>query len=273
MFDHKEQQGFMTLAIGADYLEMAYLQALSIKLVMPDARYCVAVDSDTQDLITDKQSQVFDYVRTVPDTDWPMEREPDLFSSSPFKETIKVEADLLFTRNVDHWWNALRLKPVVLATHCRNLQDQVVVDTGYRKFWVDNDLPNIYNGMMYFRFTREATEFFRLARTLYKHYNHIRDNVLINCREERPSTDVVYALAAKMYGVENCTMPSLDYFNFVHMKPHIQGWPGSSKWTDTVMCETDPPVIRINNINQLNPVHYHVKEWCTQELIEQYERA
>ena len=117
----------------------------------------------------------------------------------------------------------------------------MVVDTGYRKFWVDNNLPNIYNGMMYFRFTREATEFFQLARTLYKHYNHIRDNVLINCREERPSTDVIYALAAKMYGVENCTMPSLDYFNFVHMKPHIQGWTGSSKWTDTVMCETDPP--------------------------------
>jgi len=273
MFDHKEQQGFMTLAIGADYLKMAYLQALSIKLVMPDARYCVAVDPTTQELITDKQSLVFDYVRTVGATDWPMEREPDLFSCSPFKETIKVEADLLFTRNVDHWWDALRLNPVVLATHCRNLQDQVVVDTGYRKFWVDNDLPNIYNGMMYFRFTREATEFFQLARTLYKHYNYIRDNVLINCREERPSTDVIYALAAKMYGVENCTMPSLDYFNFVHMKPHIQGWAGSSKWTDTVMCETDPPVIRINNINQLNPVHYHIKEWCTQELIEQYERA
>ena len=118
MFDHKEQQGFMTLAIGADYLEMAYLQALSIKLVMPDARYCVAVDSDTQDLITDKQSQVFDYVRTVPDTDWPMEREPDLFSSSPFKETIKEKEDLLViddsptasTENLDTLKNNVNMK-------------------------------------------------------------------------------------------------------------------------------------------------------------------
>ena len=32
MFDHKEQQGFMTLAIGADYLKMAYLQALKYKV-------------------------------------------------------------------------------------------------------------------------------------------------------------------------------------------------------------------------------------------------
>ena len=90
MFDHKEQQGFMTLAIGADYLKMAYLQALSIKLVMPDARYCVAVDPTTQELITDKQNKVFDYVRTVNATDWPMEREPDLFSSSHFKGFVPL---------------------------------------------------------------------------------------------------------------------------------------------------------------------------------------
>ena len=237
MFQHEEQQGFLTLAIGEQYLTMAYLQALSIKLVMPDARYCVVTDAETKDLLTEKHIQTFDYIKLVESTD------------------------------------ALRLKPIVLSTNCRNFKDEVVVDTNYRKFWVDNDLPNIYNGMMYFRFTREATEFFQIARSLYKHYDYIRDNVLINCREKRPSTDVIYALAAKILGIDKCTIPSLDYFNFVHMKPHIQGWPGADKWTDTVMCETDPPILRINNINQLNPVHYHVKEWCTQELIEQYERA
>jgi hypothetical protein len=273
MFQHEEQQGFLTLAIGEQYLTMAYLQALSIKLVMPDARYCVVTDAETKDLLTEKHIQTFDYIKLVESTDWPMNREPDVFVKSPFKETIKIEADLVFTRNVDHWWDALRLKPIVLSTNCRNFKDEVVVDTNYRKFWVDNDLPNIYNGMMYFRFTREATEFFQIARSLYKHYDYIRDNVLINCREKRPSTDVIYALAAKILGIDKCTIPSLDYFNFVHMKPHIQGWPGADKWTDTVMCETDPPILRINNINQLNPVHYHVKEWCTQELIEQYERA
>jgi hypothetical protein len=273
MRQHEEQQGFLTVAIGEHYLTMAYLQALSIKLVMPNARYCIVTDTATKDLLTEKHIQTFDYIRLVEPTDWPMEREPDVFIKTPFKETIKVEADLIFTRDIGHWWDALRLKPIVLATNCRNLRDQIVVDKGYRKFWVDNDLPNIYTGMMYFRFTREATEFFALARKLYKHYNTIRDTVLINCREERPSTDVVYALAAKMYGVEQCTIPSLDFFNFVHMKPHIQGWPSDNKWTDTVMCEVDPPVVRINNINQLNPVHYYVKEWCIPELIEQYERA
>jgi len=97
----------------------------------------------------------------------------------------------LFTRNIDHWWTALRLRNIVLSTNCRNIEDQVVVDREYRKFWQDNDLPNVYNGMMYFRYTREAVEFFTLARQLFANYEYIRDNLLINCREERPSTDVI----------------------------------------------------------------------------------
>ena len=114
MLQHKEQQGFLTLAIGEDYLNMAHLQALSIKLVMPDVNYCLVTDPDTFKLVTKKQKELFDYIRVVDETHWPMEREPDVFIKSPFKETIKVEADLVFTRNVSHWWDALRLKPVVL---------------------------------------------------------------------------------------------------------------------------------------------------------------
>jgi len=276
MFNHQAPRGFLTLACNTNdnnYLEMAYVQALSIKTVMPDALYAVAVDTATEQQITEKQRKVFDYIVPVSTSSWPMSAEPELFWRTPFKETIKIEADLLFTRNVDHWWNALRLRNVVLSTNCRNIEDQVVVDVEHRKFWTDNDIPNVYNGMMYFRFSKEATEFFTLAHRLFVNYDYLRDNVLINCREEKPSTDVIYALAAKLLGVEQCTIPSLDFFNFVHMKPHIQGWPGSMEWPEVAMAEVDPPVIRINNLNQYNPVHYHVKHWITDSIINKYEHT
>ena len=45
---YKAQQGFMTIAQNSadvDYLRLAYLQALSIKLTMPGSLYAVAVDT------------------------------------------------------------------------------------------------------------------------------------------------------------------------------------------------------------------------------------
>lgn len=276
MFNHKAQQGFLSMACNnsdVDYLELAYVQAMSIKLVMPSSLYAIAVDHKTEKLLKPKHQKVFDYVVSIDSVEWPMSQEPVLFYKTPFKETIKLEADLLFTRNISHWWRALRLKNIVLSSNCRNIEDKIVVDSEYRKFWKDNDLPNIYNGMMYFRFSEDAVKFFTTAQRLFNNYDYIKDNILINCREERPSTDVIYSLAAKIVGVEKCTIPSLDFFNFVHMKPHIQGWPGTTNWHDVVLSEIDPPVIRINNLNQYNPVHYHVKNWITDSIINRYENA
>lgn len=276
MFNHKVQQGFLTLAYNSnkvDYLELAYLQALSIKATMPNAKVAVVVDAKTKKNVNAKIEKVFDFIIEGKNSEWPMEIEPDLFWLTPFKETIKLESDLVITRNIEHWWHALRLRNVVLSTNCRNLEDTIVIDTEYRKFWLDNDLPNIYNGMMYFRFSQEATLFFNTAKKLYKHYDYLRDNILKNCREERPSTDVIYSLAAKIVGVENCTIPSLDFFNFVHMKPHIQNWHGHVDWDEMVVCEIDSPMVRINNLNQYNPVHYHVKRWPTDSIINKYEHT
>jgi hypothetical protein len=82
---------------------------------------------------------------------------------------------------------------------------------------------------------------------------------------------VLYALAALMIGEETCTMPSMDFLNFVHMKPGFNGWSDLYSWMETVMNERDGDMIRINNLNQYHPVHYHAKEYATQELIKYYE--
>jgi len=55
VFNHQAQQGFLTLACNTsncDYLELAYVQAMSIKIVMPKALYAIAVDAETESKIT-----------------------------------------------------------------------------------------------------------------------------------------------------------------------------------------------------------------------------
>jgi hypothetical protein len=276
---HQEQQGFLTIAqntVETNYLQLAYLQALSIKITMPGSKYAVLVDAATLKLVTEQHRRVFDYVIEIvndlaTDSEWKLANEWQAFDLTPFKETIKLESDIVFTRSVSHWWTAFRLRDLVLSTGCRDYQGKLSAAREYRRVFDDNQLPDTYNGLMYFRYTKTATQFFNLARQIYANWEYVAKNLLKNCRDLQPTTDVVYALAAKILGVEHCTLPSLDYINFTHMKPAINGW-SNAPWTEQAVCELAVPMLRIANLNQYHPVHYHVKTWASEEVIKEYER-
>jgi len=274
-----EQQGFVTFAQNTEqvnYLKLAYVQAMSIKLVMPTAKYAVIVDEATLAKVEDRHRQIFDYVIKLPfdsaqDDTWKLRNEPQVFELTPFKETIKLESDIVFTRSIEHWWTMFRLRNVVLSLGCRDYQGEASEVRRYRKIFDDNNLPDTYNGLMYFRYSREAYDFFDIAESIYNSWNFIKDNVLVNCREELPTTDVVYAMAASHLGVENCTLPEIDFVNFTHMKNAINTWPETTPWPELVLSELDLPMIRVNNINQYHPFHYQDKNWVTDEVVERFE--
>ena len=272
------QQGFLTIAQNTDevdYLRLAYVQAMSIKLTMPDSLYAVIVDEATLAEVTDRHRKVFDYVIPLSydyaqDSNWKLANEWQVFNLTPFKETIKVEADIIFTRSIDHWWTAFRLHNVCLSTHAKTFTGSLLPGfSKYREVFESNQLPDVYNGLMYFRYTQEARDFFMCASRIFENWD-IVSNDLIKCNA-KPSTDVVYAIAALIMGEEMVTMPSLDFLNFVHMKSGVNGWSDARSWLETVMNERDGDMIRINNLNQYHPVHYHDKTYCTQELIKYYE--
>lgn len=275
---HQEQQGFMSIAQNSDvdYLQLTYVQAMSVKLTMPGSKYAVAVDSKTLESVTDAHRKVFDYVITIEDDQaendtWKMRNEWQAFYLTPFKETIKLESDLVITRDISHWWTAFRLRNIVLSTGCRDYLGKSSDTRAYRKLFDDNSLPDVYNGLMYFRYTPEAAEFFWWAREIFENWEYVRDNLLKNCRNDEPTTDVVYALAAQIVGEELCTLPEMDYINFTHMKPMVNKFSQVVPWNELVMCETSLPMIRINNVNQYHPLHYQEKSWVTDELVKEYE--
>lgn len=276
---NKQGQGFVTFAINTnevDYLRLAYLQALNIKTTQADASFSVIVDHATQEKIDARHTDVFDYIITcdssgVGNRETNFQRESQVFRLTPYKETIKLESDLLFTRDISHWWTALRLKNLVLATGCKNYWQLSSPVRKYRRVFDDNKLPDVYNGLMYFRYSQEAHKFFSLAEYVFANWHAVRDT-LKNCRDQTVSTDLVYAVTAHILGAEEYTIPSLDFFNFVHMKSGIQGWSDEHDWTNYAVSEIDNDILRINNVNQYSPVHYYHKEFATDDLIEYYEQ-
>ena len=276
--EFKEQKGYLTIAQNSehDYLTMAYLQALSIKATQKINSYAVLVDDETAAQITDKHRKVFDHVIELPndyakDDSWKLANEWQVWSCTPFKETIKLDSDIILPNNIDHWWRIMQEKDVCCTAQIRNYEGEVSTASNYRKLFIDNNLPNVYSGFTYFRFTKFSMEFFNIVRYVFENWELFRDQILKGCRQDYPTTDEAYAIAALMMGAENCYLP-FDIPSFVHMKGAIQGWSHLTKWTEHLYAQVDGNTLTVGFNRQTYPFHYVEKGFATEEIIEKYER-
>ena len=234
----------------------AAVLARSIREWHPGAKIC---------LLTDKPMEHcdFDLVTTLPHGDqatqeWKLVNDWQVFDATPFRETIKLEADMMITSFIDHWWTMLRNRDIVVSTGARDWKDQQAVARHYRQVFDANNLPDVYNAITYWRRSETAKQFFDTVRDIFQNWEEYQK--LLKFPEEIPSTDVVYAMAANIIGPELCTMPFADYPRIVHMKRHIAGTEREA-WVDELVWEYKNYMMRVNSMAQWGAFHYNVKDW------------
>ena len=262
-----KDQGYLTFAQGEQYLQCAYLLALSVKTYCNINDFTVVTDCEVPEYMLTAFDQVV-HLDTLP----VFANECLAWTLTPYRETFKVESDMLITSNIDHWWAGCRLRDVTFTTKICNYRGQVVNDTKHRQMWKENQLCNAYNGFMYFCHCVETKEFFHRCRIVLDHFDIYKNKILSNCRHEYADTDVFMSIAATELGTEFFSVPTLDYPTFTHMKPHINHF-NTDDWRDSVhWALTDDMIFCVNGYAQTRPFHYYHKDFCTQELIERYER-
>jgi len=200
---------------------------------------------------------VFDHVIPLPygdlggyANDW------QCFVASPYRQTIKLEADMIAASSIDHWWTLFEKRDVIISQGCRTFYDKLAESRYYRKIFDQNNLPDVYNAITYWRLSQTAKEFFDLVRAIFENWNEYKK--LLKFPDNNPTTDIVYAIATVIIGLENVTLPAGLGPTIVHMKRYINPIQ-TTDWTKELVWETDP--LRINTVAQFGLVHYHVKEW------------
>lgn len=178
--------------------------------------------------------------------------------ASPYRQTIKLEADMLAASPVDHWWTLFEHRDVVISQGCRTFYDQPATSRFYRKFMDENSLPDVYNAITYWRRSKTAFEFFSLVRDIFQNWDKIKR--VYKYPEETPSTDCVYGIAAQIIGIEKVTLPTGIGPSIVHMKKYIQGCHGDD-WTEELVWERVGAGLRIQTVAQTGFFHYHKKSW------------
>lgn len=254
-------KGFIVLAQNTknvNYVKCAEVLANSIRRTMPAANVTL-ISNDI------KKSKYFDKVIKLPygdlepNSDWKLINDWQVYEASPYDYTIKLEADMFIPSSIDYWWDVLMHRDVVVANTIRNFKQEISDIKAYRRFIVDNKLPNVYNAITYFKKGPLAEKFFGMVRTIFENWHEFTP--MLKCNpDEKATTDWVYAIACHIMGEENTTMPFFKEMSMVHMKQFINGMP-TENWTDTLIYEILPETLRINTFPQRYPFHYTIKNF------------
>jgi hypothetical protein len=235
-----------------DYLSCARQLARSIRQWHPDANISAITVKRCDD-------PVFDHVIPLPygdlggfANDW------QCFAASPYRQTIKLEADMYAATPIDHWWTLFEKRDVVISQGCKGLYNEPSNNRTYRRLFDENCLPDLYNAVTYWRLSSTAKEFFELVRSIFENWDQFK--TMLKFPDESATTDVVYAMAAVIMGVETVTLPPAVGPQITHMKrgiiPTI-----TDDWTNELVWETTDPGLRIHTVAQSGFVHYHIKDW------------
>ena len=256
-------KGFLWFAQNndkTDYVDISIKLAESIKRHNRENKICVITDEKSK-----FENKFVDVVKVMKhdesaDHEIKWANEYKAFSLTPFTHTIKLESDMLWTINTDWWWHHLAQHDLVFSVDCFDYRSNIVKDTLYRKLFLRNHLPNIYNGLMYFRRSKKAQRFYNIVESIVKNWEKVRTEMLIACHDKYPSTDVVFALAYRIMDPTASELIDYDWFKFIHHKPDINGLNRILNQNDYLLPHSNNGRVYIGETRVSRLWHYHDKE-------------
>lgn len=283
-------RGYVTIAENSgdiDYLRMAYALDLSLKATQKPGynNLTVLVTPGTQ--VPEKYDAAFHimelpWVDDAKDEDWKVHNKWKYLHCSPYDETVFLDADMLFLRDVSHWWDIMATQDIWFSTNPLTYRGTSFEGNYYREVFKKNNLPNIYTAFTYFKKTPLTYEIFHMVELITHNWEHFEYEFLSEMRPKRFSMDVAFALALKLTDhISDATNSYWDVPKFIHMKTRGQGWRPKHNlekslqedWTKYVPIYFTPQLeLKIGAYKILEPFHYHVKSFLTDEIIEHYER-
>jgi len=279
----KKKNGFVTIAQNneeTDYVRMAYALALSLKATQPNIPFLTIGIGEDQ-TVDEKYVHAFDEIVVIPygdsaeDSDWKLENEWKIQIISPYENTIKLDADMLFLSNIEHWWEELQERDLAICSRATTYRGETANDNFYRQVFRENNFLNAYSALTYFSNREPTIKFFKACQEIFMHWKEY--DWLLNDGEHEPSvtTDVAYAMASIVSNMEEIG-EAPDSFSFVHMKILCQNLKMAlidDSWIDQIPHYFTPDLeLYVGNFKQTLPFHYHNKQFLTDEIIAQYER-
>jgi len=268
-------KGFVIYAKGQEYVKQAYLCAMSIHA----SKNKFPVSVVTCDDVPDGYKWVFDQIIPIPwyentDSRFQTEHRWKLYHATPYEETIVLDADVLVLQDLDYLWKFFKNYDLYYPTRVFTYRQELVTDNYYRKAFVANNLPNVYNTLHYFKKCDKCKEYYAWVELINNNWELFYGHFCKSYFPKTASMDITCAIAAKIMDIDTeITNARQDLPMLVHMKPAIQNWKeGVTKWQNRVgVYLTDDLKLKIGNHLQTTVFHYTEDDFVTDNIIGKYE--
>lgn len=266
-------KGYLVFAQNSstDYVR----QAIALSASLKKSGNLEPISIVTDDRVPPEYCHLFDKIIPIPWGDsakhsqWKIENRWKLYHITPYDETVVMDSDIIVTDSLSLLWNFLNNYDLYFTTDVVNFKSEQVIDTVYRQTFIQNNLPNLYSGLHYFRKSSSADEFYQLLELIVKNYNEFYEKYTPVARQEFLSIDVSAAIAAKILDNANDITCNLYHpTQFYHLKSKLQPLPVSSnKWTSVLDCNY-ADTMTIGNHVVRGVVHYVEDEFLTDSMFE-----
>ena len=259
-----------------NYVEQACLLAMSLKV-----KNNTKISLVTNDSVPIEYVSLFDQIIPIPfndsaeHSDWKIENRWKLYHASPYDETIVMDTDMLVLQNIDIWWKFLSNYEMFFTSNVLNYRGESADTSYYRKTFIDNNLPNLFSGLHYFKKCEFAQKFYSWLELVVNNWEAFYEIQLIaSSRPKHMSIDVCAAIVTRILKCEDEITNRIAKFpSFTHMKPYCQGWAKvQSSWQDQMgVYISKDGSLKIGNYAQTGILHYTEKDFLEKSpAIERY---
>jgi len=269
-------RGFLVYAQNTDtvdYVQQAYALALSIKYSQIEIKNISIV---TNDSIPENYKSVFDQIIPIPyfndtvNSFLKTEHRYQLYSATPYEETIVLDSDMLVLEDLTSWWNYCSNYDVKFCNKILNYKlEYVLEDTVHRQTFIANKLSSPYYALHYFKKSNFAKDFYKVLEFVCNNWEQCWTIFAPEKYQDWPSMDLATAIAIEITGSHEHIFDVNNPMEFVHMKSPIQGWETApEKWSDNVSTIiTSKGQLLVGNIKQPRVFHYVDKDFLTESML------
>jgi len=261
-------KGYVMMAMGKDYIQQAYLCALSIKQTQKINTTCLI----TNEKLSKKYQEVFDHVIPIPwtiDKDYYMTQERwKVYHASPFTESILLDTDMIFLTSQDYVWEYMKPFDICFPASVKNYRNKIVTDSFYRQAFVKNNLPMIYCAQHYFKKSTKAHNYYNILELICKNYEDFYNIYVKKAKPKYCSMDLNHAIAVTHLNLNDCFSHTLS---FTHMKSRVQDWENPTEnWLEDIQFYFDQEKqLQVGNYKQLGLFHYVENAFC-EKVVKNY---
>lgn len=258
-----------------DYVEQTCVLAMSLKATNPSEKISIV----TNDPVPDQYHSLFDQIIPIPFNDdadkeyWKIQNRWKVIHATPYDHTIVMDSDMIILQDITNWWSTFSNYELFFTNNVYTYRGELVTGNYYRKTFTENNLPNIYTGLYYFKKTKFTLNFFNWLETVVKNWEIFYNKILDRYIPEFVSMDVCTAIVVKILDCEDQVTNKKNKFpSFTHMKPKIQNWTDSGyRWQNNVGVYIDRNCnIKLGNHTQTGILHYTENDFVTPTLINRY---